>query len=311
MARLTAILIVAFVVVAGYARLDRMYSRKFFDVTGRAQWIWAQHQLSADVPLAFFAARDFDLPPNRYYTKVKIAGDPEYTLYFNGREIGGRQFGEERHGALDVYDLSALARDGRNRLLIAVRSHRGVGGVIASVDISPEAENVVVTDETWRIFRRWSPLLPQRDAGPWQPPLLIGTPPMGRWNYPALTAAQPEPPPQRIDAPVHVFSFITRIPVVQTISGVAVRGSKRVRATAFDFGTIGDGRARLTINYDNGASRQVSVRFANERSELFALEGNMRPFVFAAGERTVIDPEIGHFRYVLVYGGQASADVVR
>lgn len=310
MRRLTIVVVLGFAVVAAFTRLDRLYSQKFFDVTGRAKWIWAKHQISRDIPVAFFATRDFDLPPNRYYTKIKVAGDPEYTLYFNGVEVGGRQFGEG-HGALDVYDVTQLAKTGRNRIVAAVRSTNGVGGLIAALDISAELENYVVTDGDWHIFRAWRPELPQRDAGPWSPPTVIGQPPTGRWNYLASAAGRPEPPVTKVAGPRDVFSFITRIPEVKTISGVAVVGSVRVRATAYDFGEIGDGRVRLTINRNAGMSRQVRVRFANTNNELYSIEGNVRPFVFAAGEQTVIDPEVRHFRYVLVYGSQADAEVLR
>src|ERR1700730_5062560 len=84
MRRLTIALLVLFGLVAASSRLYLLYAHKFFDVTGRAQWIWAQHQLSRDIPVAFFATRNFDLPPNRQFARIKIAGDPEYTLYFNG-----------------------------------------------------------------------------------------------------------------------------------------------------------------------------------------------------------------------------------
>lgn len=310
MARLTVVIVFGFLFIAAFVRLERMYSRRFFDVTGRAEWLWSNTEVSRGEPVAFFAARDFDLPANRSYTKIKVAGDPEYTLYFNGVAVGGRQFGEGTAAVLDTYDVSSLARDRNNRIVVAVRSSNGVGGLIAAVDLSPEIENYVVTDRDWHIFRRWDASLPQHDAGSWQAPLLLGMPPMGRWNYPALTAATIAPPPAKIAEPVSAFSFITRIPVVETISGVAVVGSKRVRATAYDFGDIADGRAQLTITYDNNTSREVNVRFANVRSELFQLEGDVRPFVFAAGERTVTDPEVRHFRYVLVYGAQASAKKV-
>ena len=310
MARLTIVIIVGFLFVAAFTHLNRLYSKKFFDVTGKAEWIWPRHQLSREVPVVFFAARDFELPANRYYTKLKVAGDPEYTLYLNGQEIGGRRFGED-HDALDVFDVTQLAKTGRNRIVVAVRSTNGVGGLIAAVDLSPEVENYVVTDSSWKIFRKWSAALPQRDVGVAAPPMILGQPPTGRWNYLATAAAKPELPVQKVVAPREVFSFFTRIPETKVIGGVAVVGSRRVRATAFDFGDIADGRARLAINYDNGQAREIKLRFANVRPELFTVEGDIRPMVFAAGERTVIDPEVRHFRYVMVYGGQASAEALR
>jgi len=310
MRRLTIVIVLGFLFVAAFTYLNRLYSQKFFDVTGRAQWIWMKHQLSRDVPVAFFAARDFDLPAYRYYTKIKVAGDPEYTLYFNGQEIGGRRFGED-HDALDVFDVTQLAKTGRNRMVIAVRSTNGVGGLIAALDLSPEIENFVVTDASWKIFRSWNAALPQRDVGISSSPMLLGVPPTGRWNYLATAPGKPELPVQKVVAPREAFTFFTFMPEVKVISGVAVVGSRRVRATAYDFGEIGDGRARLMMELDNGQPREINLRFANVKPELYAIEGDIRPVIFAPGEHTVIDPEVRHFRYVMVYGGQARAEVVR
>jgi hypothetical protein len=310
MARLTIAIALGFLFVSAFMHLDRLYSQKFFDVTGKAEWIWARHQISSGVPVAFFAVRDFDLPANRYYTHIKVAGDPEYTLYFNGQEIGGRRFGED-HDALDLFDVTQVAKTGRNRIAVAVRSTNGVGGLIAAIDLSPEVENYVVTDASWRIFNVWNAALPQRDVGRWSAPMILGQPPTGRWNYLATMPGKPQMPVQTVVAPRETFSFFTVMPEVKVIGGVAVVGSKRVRATAFDFGQIADGRARLSIDFDNKQAREISVRFANVKPELYTLEGDIRPFVFAAGERTVIDPEVRHFRYVMVYGGQARAEVLR
>src|SRR4051795_5375703 len=59
-----------------FSRLQLLYSHKFFDNTGRAEWIWVNPRIASGDPQAFFATTDFDLPPNRYFTKIKLAGDP-------------------------------------------------------------------------------------------------------------------------------------------------------------------------------------------------------------------------------------------
>src|ERR687885_2985841 len=69
--RLTIVIVAAFLFTAAFAHLEATYSHKFFDVTGKAKWIWPQVDIKADLPLAFYATRDFDLPANRYYTKIK------------------------------------------------------------------------------------------------------------------------------------------------------------------------------------------------------------------------------------------------
>src|SRR5436190_22120198 len=92
--RLCIIAASVFVLVFAFSRLELLYSHKFFDNTGRAQWIWQQSRLAQGDPAAFFATREFDLPPNRSFTRIKMLGDPEYTLYFNGVAIGGRHVGD-------------------------------------------------------------------------------------------------------------------------------------------------------------------------------------------------------------------------
>jgi hypothetical protein len=294
---------------AAFHRLNLLYSHKFFDATGRAQWIWAQHRVSSNVPVAFFATRDFDLPKNRYFTRVKIASDPQYTLYFNGREVGGRRTADDM--ALDVYDVSTLARDGRNRIVVAVRSANGVGGLLASVDITPEYQNMVPSGSEWTIVRRWSDDLPLRDAPRnWRStPMLLGRPPARRWNFLSARPGKFTPPVHRIVAARQIFRVHTALPVIDILGGVAVVGSRPMEATVFDFGSVA-GRLRLSNGFD-GLTRAVKVRFANDRAEFQTIEGSVESFVFAAGERTIVDPQERHFRYAMVYGGNAALDVVQ
>lgn len=298
------------IITFSLSRLWLLYAHKFYDVTGRAQWIWARHQLSRNIPVAFFATREFDLPPNRYFTKVKIAGDPEYTLWFNGTEIGGRKVGDAR--ALDVYDVTPIARTSANRMVIGVRSRDGVGGIIASVDIAPDYQNVVVTDEKWHIVRRWMDDLMVRDPEPaaMAPPMRIGRPPIGRWNYLARQEGKRAGPPQRVIAPRETFDIKAALARVDVRAGVAVTVVDPKRATVFDFGPT-TGRVRLTLRYVSGVAHAINVRFANERSELFEIEGPVEPFVFAAGEQTIVDPVERRFRYVMVYGSEAGAEVLQ
>src|SRR5438105_121325 len=309
MRRLTIGIAALFVFTAAFTRLDLLYSHKFFDVTGRAQWIWAQTRISSGVPVAFFATRDFDLPADRYFTRIKIAGDPQYTLYFNGREVGGRRQGEEV--ALDVFDVSSMARTGRNRIVVAMRSANGVGGLIASVDIAPEYQNMLVTGSDWRIIRRWRDDLPLRDPSRiwWSSPMLLGSPPARRWNFLSRRAGTFSPPIHRLLSARQISRINAALPVIDIKGGVAVAGSRPMDGTVFDFGPTA-GRPRLTNGFE-GAVRAVKVRFANDRSELLTIEGGVDSFVFAAGERTIIDPQERHFRYAMVYGGNAAVDLAQ
>jgi hypothetical protein len=308
--RLTLVALAAVLITFSLSRLWLLYAHKFYDVTGPAEWIWAPHQLSRDIPVAFFATREFDLPANRYFTHIKIAGDPEYTLWFNGTEIGGRKLGDAR--ALDVYDVSDIARSSANRMVIGVRSGDGVGGIIASVDTAPEVQNVVVTDGVWHIVRRWMDDLMVRDPdrAAISAPMILGRPPVGRWNYLGEQEVKRAVPPSTVIAPRGGFDFKTALPVVEIRAGVAVTVPQRKRATVYDFTPI-TARARLTLRYTSSVAHVVNVRFANERSELYFLEGPVDQFVFAAGERTIVDPVERRFRYIMVYGSEATADAVR
>jgi len=309
MKRLTIVLAFVFVFTAAFAHLEQTYSQKFFDITGRAKWIWAQHRMSDNEPVAFFATRDFDLPEQRYYTHLKILGDPEYSVFVNGREIAGRRVGEER--ALDLYDISDIVKTGRNRIVVGVRAPKGVGGLIASVDIAPETANWMVSDEQWRLYRNWDPRILARDIpGGWYAPLVIGDPPIGKWNYLSAKPAALTQPAATVIAPLESFQQIGSIPAIRTQGGVAVATADKQRATAFDFGFT-RGRIRLTLEKPPIHSRLVNVRLANARGELAFAEWNLRRVVFAPGETVVTTPESYDFRYVMVFGRGVRAEVVR
>ncbi|HEX8255135.1 MAG TPA: hypothetical protein VF846_18480 [Thermoanaerobaculia bacterium] len=311
MRRLAIAGLFVFVFTAAFAKLERTYSQKFFDVTGRAQWIWAPHRMSDNIPVAFFAARDFDLPARRYYTRLKVLGDPEYTVYVNGNKIAGRLVTEEDR-TLDTYDISHLVKTGRNRIVVAVRAPRGVGGVIAAIDLSPEVANWVVTNGEWKIYRAWTPALLVRDLPQLaSAPVVIGEPPIGRWNYLTVAHRELDKPLAETLPPRETFEQIGYVPTVQTVSGVAVAGTERERATAFDFGRT-SGRVQVTVAPKAGASQVVSLRYANERDELALVEWGLRPLVLAPGETVIATPESRDFRYVMVFGGKdVRAEVVK
>ena len=308
--RLSIVLLFLFGFAGAFWSLDRFYSKKFLADTGQAKWIWLQHGLSANVPVVFFAVREVDLPPQRVFTKLKVLGDPEYTIWFNGIEIGGRLVAEDRQ--LDVYDVSQFAKDGPNRLVIAVRAKQGVGGLLAGVDIGPEHENVVVTDASWRMFSRWHPELPLRDpAGErWSRPMVFGEPPYGRWNYLERGPGKTALAVTGVQQPRESFDLRAMLPTIRTREGIAVAVADPTRARAYDFGFTA-GRLRLTLERSAHVSQVINVRFANARDELDRIEWAVRAYVVAPGERVVVDPDVRNFRYVMVFGRRARADVLQ
>jgi hypothetical protein len=306
--RLTAVALFLLAVTAAFSFLLRFYTRRIENFTGPAQWIWASHQISRNEPVVFFAARDFDLPPTRQFTHLKIYADPEYTLYVNGKEIAARRAEGSPH--LDEYDISGMVRTGRNRVVAGVHSTNGVGGLIAGVDIGHEVENYFVTDRNWRIFRTWNEALPVRDAGPWRPPMVLGAPPLGRWDYLVPKAGQFDPPAERVVEPAQVIDYKATIPAVKIIEGVAVATQTAVRATAFDFGFTA-GRVRFTLVGDNPVPPVIQYRLANVPEEFNVVESRIRSTAFGAGERSITDPEQHRFRYVIVFGARAKVEVVQ
>jgi hypothetical protein len=311
--RLSLLLALIFIFTAAFTYLERIYSEKFFDNTGAARWIWANHRMNDNVPVAFFAARDFTLPEKRIYTRLKLLGDPEYTVFLNGREIAGRSVaGATDERMLDVYDISSLVKTGRNRIVVAVRAPQGVGGLIGSIDLGPEVANWVVTDGAWKIYRRWDPRILLGDPRDLQKekPVVIGEPPIGRWNYLDTQQRELLPPPEQLAPPQESFELIGMIPRIRTVGGIAVAVSEKARATAFDFGFT-RGRVRLVDDGDRPVSEVVNVRFANVREELDSAERNLRPIVFAPGEHAVTTPETHDFRYVMVFGRGVRVEVGR
>lgn len=288
-----------FVAVAGF------YEAKFSRTTGRAAWLWSDHRIAADEPEAFFLLRDFDLPAGVPFVRVRVAADPEYTLWFNGLEVGGRSAdGNE----LDRYDLTPLARPGPNRIVLAVRSPRGVGGVLASVDLAPMQQNWLVTDARWRIYKEWSDAFLRRAPVPLphQRPRILGRPPFGRWNYPGERTADAYGAERILRYPVSASEFESWLPRIEVKSGVAVAGRVPAKAVAFDFGeTVG----RPAIRVTPGPKRAIPIRFASRPGELQA-EGGIASLVVGRGEREVTSPQTSAFRYLIVYGEAVEAWVV-
>ncbi len=189
--------------LAGAARIaDRLFEQE-----GGAKWIWAEGNYKASRPLAFYAARDVELRaavPGR----IGIVADESYRLYLNGRRLGA---GSYRAGAaLDVYDVGGYLEAGINRIVVELASSRGAGGFLARLELT--GSDPIVTDGSWRIFRRhddgllrgWSHL-----AGG-EAPKVWGPAPTGRWRLAGGAGGrlrpipfQTFPPAERVRPPRH------------------------------------------------------------------------------------------------------------
>ncbi|MCP4202843.1 MAG: hypothetical protein GY769_13040 [bacterium] len=148
--------------------------------TREAQWIWASDLDAEDGWVNFFVYRDFVLEsgvPDR--AELTIQADEGYWAFVNRQAAGSGGF---RDGApVDSYDVAEFLRPGANRLVVQLRSRRGVGGLLARLDLGEAGS--VVTDGGWRMCRRYESAL----LGSGFVPEDIGTvkvwgvPPVGSW----------------------------------------------------------------------------------------------------------------------------------
>jgi hypothetical protein len=181
--------------------------------------------------------------------------------------------------------------------------------MLATVDYAPLRENDVVSDESWSICREWTPGVTSGETSCGERPLVLGRPPLGRWNYPepvrstAYTSGI-------VSGPVRepVTGAITRREI-RVISGLAIESSTSVPATIFDLGVV-EGRGRVSLPTAATAVSALEVRYVDDPSELSS-PAHSETFVFAPGETTVTDPVPRSFRYVAVAADDAKVEVVR
>jgi hypothetical protein len=281
----------------------RFYSDRFHRTTGRAEWIWAEHQLASGRPVAFFASHEFAVPEQRRYVHLNVAAQQLYTIFLNGRLIGGSI---DDAVSLDRYDISDLAAEGLNRLVVAARSDTGVGGVLVSVDFAPMAQNAVISGRHWSVEREWRAHLLTTAASAAETPQSLGRPPIGRWNYPPRRPREVMPPRHRSVEPLSVTPVQAGLPEVRIVAGFAVAGRREAEASVFDFGPS---RGRIVIRRQGGEQEVVRLRFLNLIDELLE-DAPAEGFVMAAGESEALDPRVRDFRYVAVFESDARISLV-
>ncbi len=191
--RLGLILVLALLV----AGAERFAGRVF---EPGAQWIWAADDHTAGDPIAFYAVRELELGVVAR-ARLAITADDTYVLFVNGQRVGAGRYSAGE--ALDEYEVGDFLEAGVNRILVEARSSRGAGGLIAELELG-SGHRTVVTDGSWRIFRRYDPGL----FGGWtaeevgEAPKIWGRPPTGRWRLSAGRQLRPilfqgYPPPER------------------------------------------------------------------------------------------------------------------
>lgn len=302
--RAVATTLTLFVTFAFFVSTYRFFQQKFFITTGAAEWIWVTDPMRKEQPVAAFFAREFHVPASAQFVRLNVAADPGYTAYLNGALVGRSTFAPLK--TIDSYDVTFLKKHGSNRLVIAVRSGKGSGGLLATIDFGPMSRNLIITDREWVVHRTWADELLLRDLPFAQPVRTFGSPPIGRWNFPPRTDKAVDTTAEREVTALSVAEVEGAIRETRILSGVAVASLRREKARAYDFDHV---KGSLVLTRDGVAREVVLVRFANAPEEL-PLEGTVVPMVFAAGERRMVDPAVREFRYVMVYGSEAVASVV-
>ncbi len=264
-------------------------------VTGRAQWIWREMDRRDIHPTAFYAIRDFGVAAPPKTARLLITADEEYVATLNGKRIAaGTCFRRGSGTLLDSYEVGPFLRPGGNRLVVEVRSGRGTGGLLAALR-SGETE-LVVTDESWRIFLRhelglvrgWLPL---GDAG--EPAFCWGYPPIGRWGRP------------RIGSPALLLPRTPPVPAAAVLPMpflLAGRESGRPPGSPmlYDWGREVEGYLTLDLPPSNEQGTGL-LYMGNEPPDLRSGRFTA-PILIQAGRHDWLDAYPRRFRYVVMVG---------
>lgn len=304
--RLSPILL-AVLLLALAERGGRLLRAHYLAPTAGAAWIWLPEEPPPAAPVAFSAVRDFRLAAPPAAARLLVAADEEYLLSLNGKPVGS---GAWRPGApLDVYEVGDLLLDGANRLVAELRSSRGAGGFLLSLEVPGRRRPLVATDGSWRLFRHAQPGLVEGwwPSGPGEPALVWGVPPTGRWGSPGPSAPRPlfarliaawEPVPAAAESPLDLSS--ASVPPDPRALGAATLG----RTVLFDWGREVTGYLELDFAPEAAAAPPpTSLVFTGTAAPPDPLAE--RPAIAAVcmpGETTWSDARPRRFRYVAVVG---------
>jgi hypothetical protein len=290
------ITLLAVPVLVAAQRLVPALRARLFLPTAEAQWIWkAQGRLSQG-PVAFYAARDFDLaevPPN---ARLLAAADEEYALTLNGKPVGSGGLTESAGPTdrLDVYEVGPLLRPGGNRLVAELRSGRGAGGFLARIEDPATGKSLVVTDGHWRLFDRyqigvlrgWLPL--DKDHGA-IPAFRWGYPPTGRWGW-------PKPGPVRPVAEALTGGASPVAAARGALPGFTLHGPRAV----FDWGREVEGYLQLDL--PPGESLGTGLLFTGLQPPDPIREPPAGAVLVAPGSPIWTDARPRRFRYAVILG---------
>jgi len=269
-------------------------------------WIWRDHDLRHVQAAGFYAVKEIDLVEPPAEAEIRILGDAEYVLTLNGARIGSNRY--RAGAALDSYRVKGGLKEGRNRLVVELRSPSGAGGFW--FELRAGGQQLVRSDGSWTIYEtRWDGLLGERPMPPGRRPRLLGRSPLGRWGNPP---AGPERP-TFADVLVEVKPLTAQLFRLsgpdrpwQTVVGHGRRSASFGPLVEFDFGVERTGY--LWLAYREAANRKsaapasaVLVAFGEQPigAPPWAADALFQPIPGAGGYQ---DSTMRKFRYVAVAG---------
>ena len=156
-------------------------------------------------PIAFFAAQGIDLDEadiaalrqGEAQAWLEISADESYVVYLNGQWLGSNGF--VQGAPIDRYDVGRWLLPGPNRLVVELRGQRGVGGLLADLQLvaSDKSRTLIATNGDWKLYRQFHRDLFHRRNWPdgAESPVVWAHPPTGRW---------------RLEAGVHAGTLVSR-----------------------------------------------------------------------------------------------------
>lgn len=267
--------------------------------TQDAQWIWKPLGRKEQVPTVFYAVRDFALDSLPARARLLVTADEEYVLTLNGKRIGAGAYSSGT--PLDVYEVGPLLIQGGNRLLVELRSGRGAGGLLLSLQDAATGRQLAASDERWRLFphdqlglaRGWLPIGEGRGG---QAAFCWGYPPIGRWGRPRVG----RPRPLLTDNPRPILPAASAHPLSLQL-GAAAKGRPPGSPVLYDWGWPVEGY--LTLELPAAKEAGVALLFTTEDRPPDPLRAEPSGSVLILpGRHDWMDARPRRFRYAVIVG---------
>lgn len=300
-------LVLALAALIGLQLAMRTYLETFALPTRGAKWIWIENGTEEPAPVSFYAVRDFRFEQIPDRATLTTAADEESLVFLNSAPIGGSNYVNGQ--SLKSYNVLEAVKKGRNRLVVEVRSVRGVGGLLLHLAIGRGREEVeVVTDDQWQLFRSSHEALfdATQSLPEGEQPRVWGSARVGRWSLSREPQIMPTIAELRTTtAAVGARRF--RIP--EQGKGWQALGKTDRSSPAlghwvtFDFGE--DSMAYLALRFPaqvGPESQPIGLLYLGHQPRIHNRSQAERHVVLMSGQRIWLDARPRRFRYATYVG---------